>query len=174
MYVFLSSRRSELPPSDVKKNLLVTIWSMRALNVSGISVDILSRYLKFIEIQKERRRLRQKQRLLRLLEEVLLREEVLRVIKRKSDQLNRLLENLRRWMKLQRLEMLLVLELGLNRARSLLLRRWLGEELSKQMLTVSVDVLVRNVMDDFTGDVDERDVVRLSDVKDGVAGAVGK
>jgi len=33
------------------------------------------------------------------------------------------------------------------------------------MLTISVDVLVRNVMDDFTGDVDERDVVGLSDVK---------
>jgi hypothetical protein len=42
------------------------------------------------------------------------------------------------------------------------------------MLTVGVDVLVRNVMDDFTGDIDERDVVCLSDVKDGVAGAVGK
>ena len=42
------------------------------------------------------------------------------------------------------------------------------------MLAVGVDVLVRNVMDDFTGDVDKRDVVSLSDVKDGVAGAVGK
>jgi hypothetical protein len=29
-------------------------------------------------------------------------------------------------------------------------------------------------VDDFTGDIDERDVMRLSDVKDGVAGAVGK
>ncbi len=77
-------------------------------------------------------------------------------------------------MKLQGLEMLLVLELRLNRARSLLLGRWLREELSKRMLTVSVDLLVQNVMDDFTGDVDERDVVGLGDVKDGVAGAVGK
>ena len=42
------------------------------------------------------------------------------------------------------------------------------------MLTVGVDVLVRDVMDDFTGDVDERDVVGLGDVEDGVAGAVGK
>ncbi len=42
------------------------------------------------------------------------------------------------------------------------------------MLTVDMDVLVRNVVDDFTGDVDERDVMGLSDVKDGVAGAVGK
>jgi hypothetical protein len=62
----------------------------------------------------------------------------------------------------------------LNWARSLLWERWLGKELSKQMLTVSVDVLVRNVMDDFTGDVDKRDVVCLGDVKDGVAGAIGK
>jgi hypothetical protein len=29
-------------------------------------------------------------------------------------------------------------------------------------------------MDDFAGDVDERDVVSLSDVEDGVAGAVGE
>jgi hypothetical protein len=29
-------------------------------------------------------------------------------------------------------------------------------------------------MDDFAGDVNERDVVSLSDVEDGVAGAVGK
>ncbi len=59
---------------------------MRALNVSGVSVDILSHYLKFIEIRKERRRLRQKQRLVRLLEEVLLlRKKVLRVVKQKSD-----------------------------------------------------------------------------------------
>ena len=42
------------------------------------------------------------------------------------------------------------------------------------MLTVGVDVLVRNVMDDFTGDVDKRDVVGLGDVEDGVAGAVGE
>ena len=42
------------------------------------------------------------------------------------------------------------------------------------MLTVSVDVLVRNVMDDFAGDVDKRDVVSLGDVEDGVAGAVGE
>jgi hypothetical protein len=42
------------------------------------------------------------------------------------------------------------------------------------MLTVSMDVLVRNVMNDFTGDVDERDVMGLGNVKDGVAGTVGK
>jgi hypothetical protein len=42
------------------------------------------------------------------------------------------------------------------------------------MLTVSVDVLVWNVMDDFTGDIDERDVVVLSNVKNGIAGTVGK
>ena len=42
------------------------------------------------------------------------------------------------------------------------------------MLTVSVDVLVRDVMDDFAGDVNKRDVVGLSDVKDGIAGAVGE
>ena len=42
------------------------------------------------------------------------------------------------------------------------------------MLTVGVDVLVRNVMDDFAGDVDKRDVVGLGDVEDGVAGAVGE
>ncbi len=42
------------------------------------------------------------------------------------------------------------------------------------MLIVGVDVLVRNVMDDFAGDVDKRDVVSLGDVEDGVAGAVGK
>ena len=42
------------------------------------------------------------------------------------------------------------------------------------MLTVGVDVLVRNVMDDFAGDVDERDVVGLGDVEDGVAGAVSE
>jgi hypothetical protein len=44
--------------------------------------------------------LRREQRLLGLLEEVLLRDEVLRMIYRKSDQLNGLLENLRRWVKL--------------------------------------------------------------------------
>ncbi len=42
------------------------------------------------------------------------------------------------------------------------------------MLTVGVDVLVQNVMDDFAGDVDERDVVGLGDVEDGVAGTVGE
>ncbi len=42
------------------------------------------------------------------------------------------------------------------------------------MLTISVDVLVWNMMDDFTGDVNKRDVVCLSNVKDGIAGAVGK
>ena len=42
------------------------------------------------------------------------------------------------------------------------------------MLTVGVDVLVRNVMDDFAGDVDKRDVVGLGDVEDRVAGAVGE
>ncbi len=41
------------------------------------------------------------------------------------------------------------------------------------MLTVCMDVLVQDVMDDFTGDVDEWDVVGLS-VKDGVAGTIGK
>jgi hypothetical protein len=50
----------------------------------------------------------------------------------------------------------------------------LGKNLSKRMLTVGVDVLVRNVMDDFAGDVDKRDVVGLGDVEDGVAGAVGE
>jgi hypothetical protein len=44
----------------------------------------------------------------------------------------------------------------------------------KQMLTVGVDMLVWNMMDDFTGDVDKRDVVGLSDVKDGVAGTVSE
>jgi hypothetical protein len=29
-------------------------------------------------------------------------------------------------------------------------------------------------VDDFTGDVDKRDVVGLSDVKDGVTGTIGK
>ena len=62
----------------------------------------------------------------------------------------------------------------MNRARSLLWDVQLGKDLSKRMLTVGVDVLVRNVMDDFTGDVDKRDVVGLGDVEDGVAGAVGK
>ncbi len=62
----------------------------------------------------------------------------------------------------------------LNRARSLLWDVQLGKDLSKRMLTVGVDVLVRNVMDDFTGDVDKRDVVGLGDVEDGVAGAVGE
>jgi len=38
--------------------------------------------------------------LLGLLEEVLLRDEMLQMIERKSDQLNGLLEDLRRWMKL--------------------------------------------------------------------------
>jgi hypothetical protein len=42
------------------------------------------------------------------------------------------------------------------------------------MLTVGVNVLVQDMVDDFTGDIDKRDVVSLSDVKDGVAGAVGK
>ena len=42
------------------------------------------------------------------------------------------------------------------------------------MLTVGVDVLVRDVMDDFAGDVDKRDVVGLGDVEDSVAGAVGE
>jgi hypothetical protein len=42
------------------------------------------------------------------------------------------------------------------------------------MLTVGVNVLVWDVVDDFTGDVDKRDVVGLSNVKDGVASAVGK
>ncbi len=42
------------------------------------------------------------------------------------------------------------------------------------MLTVGVNVLVWNVVDDFTGDVDKWDVVCLSNVKDGVTGAVGK
>ena len=73
---------------------------MRALNFSGVKVDIFSLYLKLVKIQKERRRLRQKQRLLRLLEEVLLRDELLRVVYRKSNQLNGLLKDLRRWVKL--------------------------------------------------------------------------
>jgi hypothetical protein len=42
------------------------------------------------------------------------------------------------------------------------------------MLTVGLNVLVQDVVDDFTGDVDKRDVVGLSDVKDGVAGTIGK
>jgi hypothetical protein len=42
------------------------------------------------------------------------------------------------------------------------------------MLIVDVYVLVRLVLDDFTGDINERDVVGLSNVKDGVAGAVGE
>ena len=46
--------------------------------------------------------------------------------------------------------------------------------MSKQMLIVDVYVLVRLVVDDFTGDVDKQDVMSLSDVKDGVAGIVGE
>jgi hypothetical protein len=42
------------------------------------------------------------------------------------------------------------------------------------MLTVGVNVLIQNLMDDFTGDVNKWDIVYLGDVKDGVAGAVGK
>jgi hypothetical protein len=42
------------------------------------------------------------------------------------------------------------------------------------MLTVGVNVLIRNLMDEFTGDVDKWDVVCLGNVKDGVAGTVGK
>jgi len=42
------------------------------------------------------------------------------------------------------------------------------------MLTVGVNVLVGNMMDDFTSDVDKWDVVGLSDVKDGVTCAMGE
>jgi hypothetical protein len=42
------------------------------------------------------------------------------------------------------------------------------------MLTVGVNVLVRDVVDDFTGDVDKRDVMGLSDVKNGIAPAIGE
>ena len=64
-----------------------------------------------------------------------------------------MLLRLKRWLKWR-----------LNRARSLLWDVQLGKDLSKRMLTVGVDVLVRNVMDDFTGDVDKGDTVGLGDV----------
>jgi hypothetical protein len=41
-----------LPSSDVKKNLLLTIWSTRALNVSGINVDIFCFNLDLVKIWK--------------------------------------------------------------------------------------------------------------------------
>jgi hypothetical protein len=42
------------------------------------------------------------------------------------------------------------------------------------MLTVGMNVLVRDMMDYFTGDVDKGDVMSLGNVKDGIAGAVGE
>ena len=42
------------------------------------------------------------------------------------------------------------------------------------MLIVDVYVLVRLVVDDFTGDVNKQDVMSLSDVKDRVAGTIGE
>ncbi len=56
----------------------------------------------------------------------------------------------------------------------LLLRGRLRQKLSKQMLTVSMNLLVRDMVDDFTSDVNKRDVMSLSDVKDGVTGTVGE
>jgi len=56
----------------------------------------------------------------------------------------------------------------------ILLMERLGKELSKQMLIEGIYVLVRLMLDDFTGNVDKRDVVSLSNVEDGVAGAVGE
>ena len=42
------------------------------------------------------------------------------------------------------------------------------------MLIVDVYMLVRLVVDDFTGDVDKQDVMSLSNVKDHVAGTFGE
>ena len=46
--------------------------------------------------------------------------------------------------------------------------------MSKQALIVDVYVLVRLVVDDFTGDVDKQDVMSLSNVKDRVASTVSE
>jgi hypothetical protein len=91
------------------------IWSMRALNVSVININIFSCYLKFVEIWKEQQRLQQKQRLMMLLEELWmgLRVKLLRSVERKLDQLDRLMDNLQWWVKLQILKLCLM-KLGLN------------------------------------------------------------
>ena len=56
----------------------------------------------------------------------------------------------------------------------ILLMERLGKELSKQMLIEGIYMLVRLMVGDFTGNEDKRDVVSLSNVEDGVAGAVGE
>ncbi len=88
---------------------------MRALNVSVININIFSCYLKFVEIWKEQQRLQQKQRLMMLLEELWmgLRVKLLRSVERKLDQLDRLMDNLQWWVKLQILKLCLM-KLGLN------------------------------------------------------------
>ncbi len=48
------------------------------------------------------------------------------------------------------------------------------DKLSKQVLIVDVDVLVGQMVDDLTSDVDEGDIMSLGDVEDGIAGAVGE
>ena len=101
-----------------------------------------------------------------------MREKLLRWVEWKSDQFDRLMENLWRYMKLRMLKML---KWRLIRWQMLiLLMERLGKELSKQMLIEGIYVLVRLMLDDFTGNVDKRDVVSLSNVEDGVAGAVGE
>jgi len=56
----------------------------------------------------------------------------------------------------------------------ILLMERLGKELSKQMLIEGIYMLVRLMVGDFTGNDDKRDVVSLSNVEDGIAGAVGE
>jgi hypothetical protein len=51
--------------------------------------------------------------------------------------------------------------------------RVLGE-LSERVLVVDVDVLIGLMVDDFSGNVEERDVMSLCNVEDGVAGTVGE
>ena len=56
----------------------------------------------------------------------------------------------------------------------ILLMERLGKELSKQMLIEGIYMLVRLMVGDFTGNDDKWDVVSLSNVEDGIAGAVGE
>ena len=56
----------------------------------------------------------------------------------------------------------------------ILLMERLGKELSKQMLIEGIYMLVRLMVGDFTGNDDKRDVVSLSNVEDGIAGAVSE
>jgi hypothetical protein len=93
--------------------------------------------------------------------------------KRKSYELkwlvNGLMENLR-WM----LNVWMGMKVLDDRMRMLNLRSELWSELSKGMLVVDVNVLIGQMVDDLAGDVDERDVVGLGDVENGIAGTVGE